>query len=125
MKFDIDTYIIKRIVWPNERYISSLSHTLITYPNYYMEDTETGCILSVEEYNEIKKSQVHFEFCNPYPDNSCFMNYYYGEIRDAIEDEFRAKVDCIRSENIFGKQTVPNIKYKVLNGELVVIDDEE
>jgi len=119
-----DAYRIRRVIWPQDLVVSSISGDRIHYPEFYIEHINTGCVLSMKEYQKIRKEQVESEFIDPYPDHdNTYMNEYYKDIRDEIVDKFNDSLDYMTREDIVGKEATPGKKWKVVDGELVAVDN--
>lgn len=118
-----DAYQIRRVIWPQDLVVSHLSGERIPYPQYYVEHINTGCVMSIKEYQKIRKDQVESEFCEPYPEDS-YMNNYYDEIEDYIVNDFADSLDHMRREDIVGKDAIPGHQWKVVDGELIQVDDK-
>ena len=119
-----DAYRIRRVIWPQDLVVSSISGDRIYYPEFYIEHINTGCVLSMKEYQKIRKEQVESEFVDPYPDHdNTYMNEYYKDIREEIVDKFNDSLDYMTREDIVGKEAVPGKKWKVVDGELVAVDN--
>ena len=72
-----NAYRIRRVIWPQDLVVSTLSGDRIHYPEFYIEHINTGCVMSIKEYQKIRKEQVESAFVDPYPDHdNTYMNEY-------------------------------------------------
>ena len=52
------------------------------------------------------------------------MNNYYDGIEDYIVNDFADSLDHMRREDIVGKDATPGHQWKVVDGELIQVDDK-
>ena len=43
-----DAYRIRRVIWPQDLVVSTLSGDRIHYPEFYIEHINTGCVMSIK-----------------------------------------------------------------------------
>lgn len=120
-----DVYQIRRVIWQGDRFYSSLSGDQIRYPEFFIEHVNTGCIMTMEEYNRIRKGQIEEDFVDPYPDKNAFMNNYVRDGLEEIYDDFSDSLDYMTREDIIGKDAADGRIWKVVGGELVAVDDKK
>jgi len=91
---------------------------------FFVVDRKDLDYQTMKEYQKIRKEQVESEFVDPYPDHdNTYMNEYYKDIRDEIVDKFNDSLDCMTREDIVGKEAIPGKNWKVVDGELVAVDN--